>query len=88
MFFRKTSVRRTRRASVCDWCGETIEAHDPSVVTAGLFEGDFFHARYHPECEAAILRWYEFHNCWGEELPGDLMCRGEIWRKASAKYAR
>jgi hypothetical protein len=77
-FHRETPVKKTRSAKWCGWCGESIEAGTPSVYTSGVWEGDFFQARYHPECNAAITRYYTKHKCWGEEMPDWSMNRGGI----------
>lgn len=77
-FWKETPVKRTRRNRRCGWCATLILKGDQSVVVAGVFEGDFFKNRYHPECAAAIPRWYTANNCWGEEMPEEPMERGGI----------
>ena len=77
-FHSETHVKKTRKARRCDWCSEGIEKGDPSVSTSGIFDGDFYSARYHPECAAAITRYYTANNCWGEEMPDWVMNRGGI----------
>lgn len=78
-FHNENHVKRTRRTRRCDWCGELIQKGDPSVATSGVFEGDFYQGRYHPECNAAALRWYRSHQCWGEPMPDSYtMNRGGI----------
>jgi len=71
-------VRRTRRASRCTWCREPINPGEPSVVTSGVFCGDFYTRRDHPECYDAIDRYCETYRAWGEELPEGPMVRGGI----------
>lgn len=80
-FHRETPVKKTRRARRCDWCGDRIDAGQPSVATSGIFEGDFYTGRYHPECNAAALRYYRVNHCWGEAMPEDPMNRGGIKEK-------
>lgn len=80
-FHKSTHVKKTQRARRCDWCGEQIEKGEPSVATAGVFEGDFYKGRYHPECDAAALRWYQVNKCWGEAMPDYTMNRGGIEEK-------
>lgn len=80
-FHNERHVKKTRRARRCDWCGERIEQGDPSVVTSGVYEGDFSTGRYHPECAAAIHRYFEVNRAWAEEMPWDLMNRGGIQEK-------
>ncbi len=77
-FHRETPVKRTRRQSWCRWCGERIWKGDPSVVASGVFEGDFYSLRYHPECSVACTRYYQVNRCWGEEMPEGPMNRGGI----------
>lgn len=80
-FHNETHVKKTRRARRCDWCDERIEKGDPSVSTSGIFEGDFYQGRYHPECAAAITIYYTVNQCWGEEMPDWTMNRGGIEEK-------
>jgi len=77
-FHHTRHVKRTRATRKCDWCWELINAGAPSVVLSGVFDGDFFSARYHPECETAIDRYYNTHTAWGESFPEDRMNRGGI----------
>lgn len=79
-FHNETHVKRTRRTRRCDWCGEMIHKGEPSVATSGIFEGDFYQGRYHPECNAATLRWCRREG-WGEALPEYPMNRGGIEEK-------
>jgi len=75
-FHNETHVKKTRRARRCDWCAERIEKGEPSVSTSGIFEGDFYQGRYHPECSAAITRYYTVNKCWG----GNARLDDEPWR--------
>ena len=77
-FHNETHVTKTRRTRKCGWCAQRIEKGDPSVATSGVFEGDFYQGRYHPECAAAITRYYTVNNWWGEEIPQWTMNRGGI----------
>jgi hypothetical protein len=71
-------VKRTRGFKRCDWCLEKINPGDPSVVVSGIHDGDFFTARYHPECDAAIPRFVRKYSDWSEPLPEERMNRGGI----------
>lgn len=71
-------VKHTRKEQRCDWCWETIQKGDPSVSTAGKFVGDFYTARYHPECHLAISRWVHAYSDRSEPLPEERMNRGGI----------
>ena len=77
-FHNETLVKKTRRAKRCNWCSERIEKGESSVVTSGVYDGDFYRGRYHPECSAAITRYYTANKCWGEEMPDWAMNRGGI----------
>ena len=80
-FHNERQVKRTRRNCRCDWCGECVEKGAPSVTTSGVFEGDFYKGRYHPECNEAATRYYNANDCWGEAMPDWLMNRGGIEEK-------
>jgi hypothetical protein len=86
-FFNSTFVKKTQKRRRCDWCLEHIEIGEPSVYTAGTFEGDFFTGRYHPECREATRRWYERNRCWGEAMPDDPMNRGGIRERGEKEDA-
>mgnify|MGYP000860192376 CR=1 FL=1 len=77
-FHNTTHVKRTRRTRRCNWCGEMIQKGDPSVAHAGNYDGDFYQGRYHPECNAAIDRWWKAYRNKGNEFPDYLMNRGGI----------
>lgn len=77
-FHNQRNVARTRKAYQCVWCHQRIEKGSPCVVTSGVFEGDFFRGRYHPECSEAVTRYYRENRCWGEEIPEGPMERGGI----------
>lgn len=77
-FNNETKVKKTRHDCRCDWCSERIDKGDPSVSVSGVFEGDFYRGRYHPECSAAIRRYYEVNKWWGEAMPSEPMNRGGI----------
>lgn len=77
-FDRTRHVKHTRKEQKCDWCWEVIQKGDPSVSTAGNFQGDFYTARYHPECDLAIPRWVRAYSDWSEPLPEERMNRGGI----------
>lgn len=77
-FHNETHVKSTRRTRRCDWCGELIHQGEQSVVHAGHYEGDFYRGRYHPECNAAIKRWWKAYGVRGSEFPDYAMNRGGI----------
>jgi len=48
-----SSDHKSRKERICDWCGEPILIGEMYHKTAGIFEGDFQHNAFHPECVAA-----------------------------------
>lgn len=80
-FHNSTHVKRTRRTRRCDWCGELIQKGDPSFVHDGIYDGDFYRGRYHPECNSAIDRWWKKYGRNGDEFPDYLINRGGIEEK-------
>jgi hypothetical protein len=78
-FHNEISVKKTRNTCKCNWCWWPIEKGQPSIYRAGVYEGDFFTARYHPECSSAVRRWYEVNDAWGEPMPEYRMNRGGIF---------
>jgi hypothetical protein len=79
--YKETNVKQTRKNCICRWCWERIDSGESSVIIAGVFDGDFQTARYHPECRRAITAWYDINKCHGEELPDYEMNRGGIREK-------
>lgn len=67
--FRCTWIKKTRKSHRCDWCWQVIPPGSRAHYHAGTFDGDFFHARMHPEC------WYALSACnWVNDdgyMPGD-----------------
>lgn len=63
-FASESTVKAVRRRHLCDGCSRHIEIGEPATRWAGLTEGDFGTAIYHPDCRAAevdlnneILGW-------------------------------
>jgi hypothetical protein len=54
----EAKVIRTRKAHRCIWCGEDIAKGDECVVATGLFDGEFYCNRFHPECDGAALEYH------------------------------
>ena len=84
-FHNEMAVKRTRRTLSCHWCNEKINAGEPSVFTSGMSDGEFYSGRYHPECAAAITRYYTVRKCWGEEMPNVPMNRGGILERGETE---
>ena len=47
------------------------------MTHSGVYDGDFYNARYHPECDAAISRWWVVYGR-DDEFPQYLINRGGI----------
>lgn len=53
-FHDKTSQRAAKRYR-CIYCGECIEQGQVYIRQSGVWEGEFFTNRFHPECFADLL---------------------------------
>ena len=73
-----TPIKKIRKARPCAWCAELLEAGQPAVKVSGIgYEGDFFSAVFHPECNAAEIRWWRLPiNHHEESWPEERMPRG------------
>ena len=58
-FATETSVKAVRKRHRCDGCGAHIEIGEPAKRWAGMSDGDFCTAIYHPDCRAAEERMNE-----------------------------
>ncbi len=77
-FHTERHVKQSRKQRKCDWCWEVIAKGGPYVSVFGVFEGDVYKSKYHPECNNAVYRWVEANRAWGEPLCQDRMNRGGI----------
>ena len=48
-------IKACRKPHRCHWCDELIAKGQPAVRVAGVWDGDFGHSHYHPECNASYL---------------------------------
>jgi len=55
-------IKSSRKASRCYWCAELIKVGDPKTTVSHINEGDFFHTRFHPECEVVVREWQKKNN--------------------------
>lgn len=71
-FVGMTHIKACRKQHWCHWCGERIEIGRPAVKIAGVWNGDFGSAYWHPECDAAFrsLDWKGREEC-GVDEPFD-----------------
>lgn len=64
----ETPVKAVRKAYHCDGCNRQITVGSPATRWAGLTEGDFGTAIYHPECrEAEVAYNREAGWQWGDD---------------------
>lgn len=80
-FASESAVRSVRKRHVCDGCGKFIDIGQPATRWAGLTDGDFGTAIYHPDCRAAevalnteIVAW-----SYGDEWLGLSEIEDEDW---------
>lgn len=67
-FVSETTVKSVRKRHRCDGCGHHIEIGEPAVRCAGMTDGEFSTATYHPDCrkaEIALNDLYETH--WSDD---------------------
>lgn len=57
-FHSRRNVRAGRKAHQCDNCRQPIDAGQPSVLSSGIHDGDFYSWRVHPECDELWLAVY------------------------------
>lgn len=63
-FFCRGPVRTARKQRTCHWCGEPIKPGEQCVHLAGVFEGDFWWADLHAECDNALDRDLDTGDGW------------------------
>ncbi len=61
-----------RKPHLCDWCPEKIEVGTKYTTVSGIWEGDFFHTRWHGECYSAVIRNTDY----GDEFCMETHARG------------
>ena len=68
-FASETPVKAVRKRKACDGCGRHIEIGEPAIRWAGLTDGDFGTAIYHPDCREAELAYNnDLLECqWGDD---------------------
>lgn len=52
MTFYSEQTRTARKAHVCQSCSKRIEPGETYLRGAGVWEGDFWSAAFHPDCRA------------------------------------
>jgi hypothetical protein len=77
MNLRDFTVNKTRKAHRCIWCGMAIEVGQAAHSSAWIYEGDFQHGHFHPECWVALSRSDYVEEGWAEgEQPRGVALNG------------
>ncbi len=65
----ETAVKAVRKQYVCDGCGKHIDIGQPAMRWAGMTDGDFSTAIYHPECREAEIAYNNevLGYAWGDD---------------------
>ena len=58
-FQSERDVKHNRKRKRCYWCFEWLEVGQPCVVHSGVWDGEFYTSRFHPECSAAVPLWWK-----------------------------
>jgi hypothetical protein len=66
-FVSVTHVKAVRKRKACDGCGQYIEVGSPATRWAGLTDGDFGTAIYHPDCRLAEVALNDKNECRADE---------------------
>ncbi|WAC72099.1 hypothetical protein OU995_21395 [Roseateles sp. SL47] len=53
-FFAPMTTHIAKTARTCIWCGERLTVGQPYCRQSGVWDGQFFTSRYHPECWDAL----------------------------------
>ena len=69
-FHSEHTVKAVRKRHLCDGCRRYIEVGEPAIKWAGMTDGDFGTAIYHPDCREAevglntVLGWSHGDEWW------------------------
>lgn len=66
-FASETPVKSVRKRKRCDGCNTFVEVGEPAVRWAGLTDGDFGTAIYHPDCRATEIALNRLAGTRGDE---------------------
>ena len=78
-------VKKSRTKKHCEWCGEVCEIGQPLIKVSGVWEGDFFAYRHHPDCNAAWSKWWDLNRMEYEGPEEHCMKRGTLELKEGWK---
>ncbi len=74
MTFRtQKNVKKGRKPHRCSYCGSTIPAGWPSIITAQVWEGEFHTDRGHVDCCDLWNEAFDDYGDYGDGMPFDLM---------------
>lgn len=81
-FYSERTIKATRKRHLCDGCNQPIEVGSSAVRWAGMTDGDFGAAVYHPDCREAEVEmnrtilgysygdeWWPLHDIEREDRP-------------------
>lgn len=84
-------VKAVRKAHRCDNCRQQIEIGQPSVISSGVHDGDFYSFRVHPECDDLWNAIYRELDAWEGMDIDTLEALGlgrDEWVPALKEYAK
>lgn len=69
-FANERTVKAVRKPAQCDACGKRIQIGEPAIRWAGMGEGMFMTAAYHPECREAEVALNKLHGTYYDDWMG------------------
>lgn len=69
-FVNEKPVKAVRKRHVCSGCNKFVEIGEAAINWAGMTDGDFSSAYYHPECRAAEVGINGLHGLHNDEWMG------------------
>lgn len=66
-FVREQAISATRKRHLCEACDKWIEPGEPAINWAGVTDGDFSTAYYHPECRQAEIALNRANDLYNDE---------------------
>lgn len=56
-YISSASIKKSRKARTCIWCGETIEKNDGYFSHIFVEDGQFYNNSFHTECDTACQKY-------------------------------
>lgn len=76
-FHHTERINKCYKSKRCQWCKEFILKNESYYKHVGVYYGDFYHYKVHPECNAAMESYFNLNRD-VDEMPDDTMRRGEV----------